>query len=78
MRTALVAGAVAAVLLGVFILAHALDVPLLSDERPVLGPAGVAAAVSGVALLVSDVVLPVPSSGVMAAWWIACSRQAPW
>src|SRR4051794_15661141 len=54
-------------MLALFGLAHALGVPVLSDESPDLGPAGVGAAAASFALLVADVVLPVPSSGVMVA-----------
>lgn len=67
MKTALVALALAALLLALFAITQALDIPLLSDERPSLGRAGIGAAALGVALLVSDVVLPVPSSAVMLA-----------
>lgn len=59
--TALLAGG----LLALFLAAQALEVPILSDETPSLGAAGPGAAAAGVALLVVDVVLPVPSSGVM-------------
>jgi uncharacterized membrane protein YdjX (TVP38/TMEM64 family) len=45
----------------------ATGVPLLTDDLPSLGAAGAGAAVIGVALLVIDAVVPVPSSGVMIA-----------
>jgi uncharacterized membrane protein YdjX (TVP38/TMEM64 family) len=66
-RTIAAAAAIAAGLFFLFLLAHALDLPLLSDETPALGEAGPVAAIAGVALLIADVVLPVPSSGVMLA-----------
>jgi uncharacterized membrane protein YdjX (TVP38/TMEM64 family) len=66
-RISLLAAAIATALVALFALALALDVPVLTDERPSLGAAGPAAALAGVGLLVADVVLPVPSSGVMLA-----------
>lgn len=57
--------AVAAVFLALFGLAQALEVPVLSEETPSLGAAGAGAAAAALALLVGDVVLPVPASGVM-------------
>jgi uncharacterized membrane protein YdjX (TVP38/TMEM64 family) len=64
----LLMGAMMAVFLGLFGLAEALQVPLLTDPSPWLssGDRGTAAAV-GFGLLVADVVLPVPSSLVMIA-----------
>jgi uncharacterized membrane protein YdjX (TVP38/TMEM64 family) len=59
----LTAGIVVA-LLAVFGIAAALGVPV-DDARPWMGSGGSAAALIGVALLTADVVLPVPSSGVM-------------
>ncbi len=56
---------IAAVLLALFGIAQALDVPLLGDESPDLGAAGPGAAVAAFALLATDVLLPVPSSAVM-------------
>ena len=50
--------------LAVFAVAAALGVPV-DDARPWMGRGGPAAALLGVALLTADVVLPVPSSGVM-------------
>jgi uncharacterized membrane protein YdjX (TVP38/TMEM64 family) len=55
---------VAAVFLAVFGVAVLLGVPV-DDARPWMGDGGAAAALAGVALLTVDVVLPVPSSGVM-------------
>jgi uncharacterized membrane protein YdjX (TVP38/TMEM64 family) len=66
-RISLLAAAIATALLALFALALALDVPVLTDDRPSLGAAGPAAALASVGLLVADVVLPVPSSGVMLA-----------
>jgi uncharacterized membrane protein YdjX (TVP38/TMEM64 family) len=59
--------AIAALLLALFGLAQASGAPVLSDDTPSLGHAGVGAALAGVGLLVADVVLPVPASGVMLA-----------
>ncbi|MEH1096703.1 TVP38/TMEM64 family protein [Micromonospora sp. CPCC 205739] len=56
-----------ATLVAVFALVEALDVPLLTDPSPLLGTAGPAAALAGVALLLIDVAMPVPSSLVMVA-----------
>jgi uncharacterized membrane protein YdjX (TVP38/TMEM64 family) len=50
-----------------FVVVEALDIPLLTGREPVLQQASLAAALVGVALLVIDVVLPVPSSLVMIA-----------
>jgi uncharacterized membrane protein YdjX (TVP38/TMEM64 family) len=50
--------------LAVFALAAALGLPV-DDARPWMGRGGPLAALAGVALLVADVLLPVPSSGVM-------------
>jgi uncharacterized membrane protein YdjX (TVP38/TMEM64 family) len=60
-----VGGAVAAFFLLLFLLAEALEVPLLNDPSPWLRGGGRAAALTGVGLLIADVVLPVPSSLVM-------------
>jgi uncharacterized membrane protein YdjX (TVP38/TMEM64 family) len=54
-------------MLGLFGLVQLLGVPVLSDDSPDLGQAGAGAAAASFALLVVDVVLPVPSSGVMVA-----------
>lgn len=64
------AGLVAAlvtVLLLAFAVVEATGVPVLGDPLPALDGGGLAAAGVGVALLVADVVLPVPSSVVMIA-----------
>jgi uncharacterized membrane protein YdjX (TVP38/TMEM64 family) len=50
-----------------FVVVETLHVTVLADPRQALGRGGVTAAIISVALLVGDVVLPVPSSGVMIA-----------
>lgn len=64
-------GRIVAALLVLFLVAffavEALQVPLLTDPSPWLREAGFGAAAVGVALLVVDVFLPVPSSAVMVA-----------
>jgi uncharacterized membrane protein YdjX (TVP38/TMEM64 family) len=60
-------GSMMAVFLGLFGLAEALHVPLLTDPGPWLSKGGVAAAAIGFLLLVADVVLPVPASLIMIA-----------
>jgi uncharacterized membrane protein YdjX (TVP38/TMEM64 family) len=60
-------GAVLAVFLATFAVAAALAVPLLEDPAPLLRGGGLVAALGGLGLLVTDVVLPVPSSLVMIA-----------
>jgi uncharacterized membrane protein YdjX (TVP38/TMEM64 family) len=57
----------AGIFLACFAVAEALGVPLLTDPMPALKAAGPLAGVIGVALLIADVVLPVPSSLVMIA-----------
>jgi uncharacterized membrane protein YdjX (TVP38/TMEM64 family) len=57
----------AGIFLSCFGIAEALGVPLLTDPMPALKAAGPLAGVIGVALLIADVVLPVPSSLVMIA-----------
>jgi uncharacterized membrane protein YdjX (TVP38/TMEM64 family) len=57
----------AGIFLACFAIAEALGVPLLTDPMPALKAAGPLAGVIGVALLIADVVLPVPSSLVMIA-----------
>jgi uncharacterized membrane protein YdjX (TVP38/TMEM64 family) len=65
---ALAAGALLVLLLVMFGVAEALQVPLLTgDPTPWLGRGGPAAAALGLGLLVVDVLLPVPSSLVMVA-----------
>jgi len=54
--------------LALFGAVSALDVPLLTDPAAGLGAGGWIAAAAGVALLVADVVLPVPASLVMFAF----------
>jgi uncharacterized membrane protein YdjX (TVP38/TMEM64 family) len=56
-----------ALFLALFFLVEALGVPLLVDPTPWLRQGGVWAAALGVALLIADVLLPVPSSLVMVA-----------
>jgi uncharacterized membrane protein YdjX (TVP38/TMEM64 family) len=60
----LLSAGIAVVFLAVFGVAVALGLPV-DDARPWMGRGGPAAAAAGVALLTADVVLPVPSSGVM-------------
>lgn len=56
-----------AAMLAIFAVVEAVGVEPLSDPNRLLGTGGALAAVAGTALLVADVVLPVPSSGVMLA-----------
>lgn len=60
-------GAALGTTLVLFLIAEALDVPLLTDPAPWLERGGPIAAIIGVGLLVVDIVLPVPSSLVMVA-----------
>lgn len=62
-----VPAAVVAGMLATFVLVEALGVEPLSDPRPLLDTGGALAAAAGTGLLVADVFLPVPSSGVMLA-----------
>lgn len=56
------------VFLALFGVVSALDVPLLTDPQPFLDAAGtVGAAAIGIALLIADVLLPVPASLLMIA-----------
>lgn len=48
-----------------FVIVEQLQIPVLTDPRPGLSGGGWAPGTLGVALLIADVVLPVPSSGVM-------------
>ena len=57
--------ALVVVLLSAFLVARAVGVTVLEDPRPTLAAGGTTAALLGVALLVADAVLPVPSSLVM-------------
>lgn len=66
-RYCLVVGAVLVVFLVIFGVAAALAVPLLDDPGPLLIGGGAVAALCGVAMLVADVLLPVPASLVMIA-----------
>jgi uncharacterized membrane protein YdjX (TVP38/TMEM64 family) len=54
-----------------FGIAEAMGVPLLTDPGPLLRSASIATAVIGIALLIADVVLPVPSSVIMFAFGAA-------
>ena len=56
-----------ALLLGLFALAEALEIPVLTDPRPWLGYGGWVGASTGVGLLIADVLIPVPSSLIMIA-----------
>jgi uncharacterized membrane protein YdjX (TVP38/TMEM64 family) len=63
----LVCVALVAVFLAMFVAAEQLRLPLLTDPQALGERATWPAALLGVALLVADVVLPVPASGVMVA-----------
>jgi len=60
-------GGMLAFFLSLFFLVEALGIPLLVEPTPWLSRGGVPAATLGVALLIADVLLPVPSSLVMIA-----------
>lgn len=62
-----VVGLLLVVLLVIFGMVEAAEVPLLADPDPAMDDGGIAAAAIDVGLLVADVALPVPSSGVMLA-----------
>jgi uncharacterized membrane protein YdjX (TVP38/TMEM64 family) len=64
---AAVAGLAFAAFLGIFLLVDVGGVPLLADPSPWLREGGVPAALFGIGVLVTDAVLPVPSSLVMIA-----------
>lgn len=66
-RYAAAATTLIALLLIVFAVVEAADLPVLTDPVPALDRGGVAAAGTGFGLLVADVVVPVPSSLVMVA-----------
>jgi len=67
-RYATLSMVVVGAMLVLFLLAEALRVPLLTDAEPLGSDRGLlAAAAIGVALLIADVFLPVPSSVVMVA-----------
>ncbi len=59
-RYILLLSAVAVLLLALYILAEALNIPLLTDPMPLLSRGGVLAATIGTGLLVVDVILPAP------------------
>lgn len=59
--------AVMAAMLATFLVVEALGVEPLTDPVPLLDAGGALAAAAGTGLLVADVLLPVPSSGVMLA-----------
>lgn len=63
----MLAGGMAAAFLALFVVVQALRLPLLTDPTPWLAGGAATAAAVGVALLVLDVFLPVPSSLVMVA-----------
>jgi uncharacterized membrane protein YdjX (TVP38/TMEM64 family) len=71
-RHATVVLAMMAVLLALFAIARAADIAVLSDPRPMFAGLGTLAALAAVALLVTDVVLPVPSSIIMV--WLGASH----
>ena len=62
-----IAFALGGTFLAAFAIAEALGVPLLTDPMPALKAAGPLAGAIGVGLLIADVALPIPSSGVMIA-----------
>ncbi len=62
-----VPAALMAAMLATFVVVEVVGVEPLTDPNPLLGAGGAVAAVAGTALLVADVFLPVPSSGVMLA-----------
>ena len=64
-RYALLTAGMMALFLALFAVASWLEIPLLTDPDPWLEGGGIAAAAVGVGLLISDVLLPVPSSLVM-------------
>jgi uncharacterized membrane protein YdjX (TVP38/TMEM64 family) len=66
-RYPLVVGAVLATFLLTFVIAQSASLPLLTDVQPHLDERSWVTALLGVGLLVSDVVLPIPSSVVMVA-----------
>ncbi|MFF0945044.1 TVP38/TMEM64 family protein [Kocuria sp. CPCC 205300] len=63
----LLTGGVLAVVLGLYVLAVVLEIPVLTDPVPLMRRSGALAAGIGVGLLSLDVVIPVPSSLVMIA-----------
>lgn len=63
----MIVGLLLVVFLALFLVVEALQVPLLTDPRPYLQGHAAVAALTGVGLLLVDVLLPVPSSLVMVA-----------
>jgi uncharacterized membrane protein YdjX (TVP38/TMEM64 family) len=61
----LLTGLMMVLFLGLFGIAEWLHVPILTDPGPLLSKSGWIAAAGGVALLIADVLLPVPASLVM-------------
>lgn len=66
-RYLLLLGVVSLIFLIMYGVAEAMKIPLLTDPRPLMSTAGLTAAVTGIGLLIADVVLPTPSSLVMVA-----------
>src|SRR3712207_1281760 len=66
-RYSAIVSAIFGFLLVLFLLVEVTGVPLLKDPSPWLGSKGTLTALLGTALLVADVILPVPSSAVMVA-----------
>ena len=62
-----IVGVLFGLLLALFFLFEALQVPVFTDPSGIIGKGGTTAALVGVGLLVIDVFLPVPSSFVMVA-----------
>lgn len=71
-RHAIVVLAMMGVLLALFAIAQVAKIDLLIDPRPVFAGLGAVAALVAVALLVADVLLPVPSSLIMV--WLGASQ----
>ncbi|MEX2291576.1 MAG: VTT domain-containing protein [Mycobacteriales bacterium] len=66
-RYALAAGLVVGITLATFAVVQMAQVPGFQDARLLHGSSAWTAAASGIGLLIADVLLPVPSSGVMTA-----------
>ncbi len=66
-RYALIAGIIAASSLALFAIAQRMNLPIMRDPHAWLEGHGAASGALGVGLLIADVFLPVPSSGVMIA-----------
>lgn len=71
-RHAIVVLAMMCVLLALFAIAQVADIGVLVDPRPAFEGLGALAALVAVALLIADVVLPVPSSLIMV--WLGASH----